>query len=98
MMKSKHRNKYLEPIQAEIDLHQMTREEARSALMSFLDEAKAKNYKRVRVITGKGLHSVSGKGVLKKYVEGILEREGIKYRDAKLYEGGSGAIDVEIFG
>lgn len=93
----KHHNKYLQPVEAEIDLHQLTREETKSALVDFLEEAKEKKYRRVRIITGKGLHSVDGKGVLKEYVASILEREGLKYRDAKLYEGGEGAIEAEMF-
>lgn len=96
MAKQKHYNKYLQTIQADIDLHEHTRQEAVVALREFLEEAREKNYKKIRIITGKGLHSAEGKGVLKGYVEKILESEGLKYSDAKLYEGGSGAIDVDL--
>lgn len=96
MPKKKHRNKYLQAIEASIDLHGLTKDEAKSALGGFLMEAKSKKYKKVRVITGKGLHSQNGSGVLKSYVERLLEGSGLKYRDAKIDEGGSGAIDVEI--
>ena len=96
MQKQKHHNKFLQPIEAEIDLHEYTRAEAGAALREFLDDARARNYKRVRIITGKGIHSEGGKGVLKGYVEKILADEGLIYSDATLYEGGSGPSEVEL--
>lgn len=87
-------NKYQQVAREEIDLHGLTRAEARDSLLKFLEYAKEKKYDRVRVITGKGLHSENGQSVLNGCVKNILEREGLKYSDAKLYDGGSGAIDV----
>jgi len=89
-----HQNKYLEKIEAEIDLHGLTKEEAKMALENFLSEAKKNKYKKIRIITGKGLHSQSGQGILNQYIRKAIENKGLKYSDAKLCEGGSGAIDI----
>ncbi len=94
--KSKHKNKYLPAVEAEIDLHEFTREEAALAVEDFLKKAKEKKYKRIRIITGKGLHSESGRGILREYVKKILEHNSLKYSEAKIFEGGSGAIEVEV--
>jgi len=80
--------------EAELDLHKMTRDEARKEVGAFLDEAEAQDLKKVRIITGKGLHSESGTGVLNAYVKGILDRGGYEYQDARYDEGGEGAIEV----
>jgi DNA-nicking Smr family endonuclease len=90
------RNKYLQVSQDEIDLHGFTREEARESLLDFLQNARDRKYKLVRIITGKGLHSENGQSVLSGFIKNLLEREDLKYSDAKLYDGGSGAIDVQI--
>lgn len=92
-----HQNKYLEKIEAEIDLHGFTKEEAKIALENFLSEAENKRCKKVRIITGKGLHSENGRGILNQYVRKALDSKGLKYSDAKLYQGGSGAIEVRMF-
>lgn len=87
-------NKYYRPAEAEIDLHQMTKEEARTEVYAFLEEAEARGYKKIRIITGKGLHSVGGVGVLNAYVRDILDGRGYEYMIAKYNEGGEGALDV----
>lgn len=92
--KTRHNNKYLQISQAEIDLHGLTRAEARDSLLEFLENSRDKKYKRIRVITGKGLHSENGQSVLNGYIKNILEKEGLEYSDAKICDGGSGAIDV----
>lgn len=90
-------NKYLQVTRSEIDLHDLTREEARDSLENFLKNARDKKYERIRIITGKGLHSENGRSVLKEYVKNILEKKGLEYSDSKIYEGGGGAIDVRLF-
>lgn len=89
-------NKYLRISQDEIDLHGLTRSEALDSLLKFLENAKDKKYKFVKIITGKGLHSEKGQSVLNGYIKNILEKEGLRYSEAKLYDGGSGAIDVQL--
>lgn len=90
------RNKYLQTTQDEIDLHGLTRAETRDSLINFLEDAKNNGYNRVRIITGKGLRSENGQGVLSGYVKNLLERENLKYSDAKICDGGSGTIDVRL--
>lgn len=94
--KTKH-NKYLLFAEAEIDLHGFTKIEARDSLDVFIENARNNKLKLVRIITGKGLHSENGQSILSGYVKSLLEKEGLKYSDAKLYNGGSGAIDVQFF-
>jgi len=89
-------NKYAQTIEAELDLHMMTREEARREIFEFLEESEALGYARVRIITGKGLHSSGGVGVLGEYVRSLLDEAGYEYQSAKLGEGGSGALDVAL--
>ncbi len=89
-------NKYLRPIDAEIDLHQMTRDEARQEVETFLVEAESLRYKKIRIITGKGIHSENGKGVLGTYIKGLLDLKGYDYNIAKYDEGGEGAIDISL--
>jgi len=79
-------------------LHGFTKEEAREALFGFLEKCKNSGYGRIRVVTGKGLHSKNSQGVLKGYIEGLLLKADLKYSDAKICEGGSGAIDVVLEG
>ncbi len=97
-MKSKKtkRNKYPQIFQAEIDLHGLNKEEARIALSDFLNDSRNRGYKFVRVITGKGLHSPGNIGILKDYVKDILSEVGLKYSEAKISEGGSGAFCVRL--
>lgn len=87
-------NKYSQPIEAEIDLHQMTKDEARKEVSDFLEESEALGYKKIRIITGKGLHSKNGVGILNSYIREILDDYGYSYDSAKYNEGGEGAIDV----
>ena len=96
MKNKKARNKYPQIIQAELDLHGLTKEEAREEVLDFLSEARVKRYNRIRIITGKGIHSENNQGVLNKYVQAILLKENLEYHEAKISEGGSGAIDVKL--
>lgn len=89
-------NKYYKPVEAEIDLHQMTKEEARKETMVFLEDSQVLGLKKVRIITGKGLHSKDGVGILNAYVKSLLDGAGFEYQNAKYNEGGEGALDVFI--
>ncbi|OIO49336.1 MAG: hypothetical protein CO042_02070 [Parcubacteria group bacterium CG_4_9_14_0_2_um_filter_41_8] len=88
-------NKYSQDPQDEIDLHQMTRKEAREAILEFLDISKNQGKKIVRIITGKGLHSSSGP-VLGDFARALLDEYEYDYRDAKINQGAHGAIDVKL--
>lgn len=77
-------------------MHQMTKDEARQAVSDFLEEANIHGYKKVRIITGKGIHSENGIGILNSYIKDILDGGGYEYQNAKYNEGGDGAIEVFI--
>lgn len=72
-----------------IDLHRLTVKEAEAILIKVVAQPE---HKHVRIITGKGLH---GNGpILKTFVKDYLQRKGIKYSQAKIQDGGEGALEV----
>ncbi|MBQ2081211.1 MAG: Smr/MutS family protein, partial [Treponema sp.] len=54
--------------QDELDLHEMRLEEAAVRVREFLDSCYAKGMKKVRIVTGKGIHSKGGEAVLRPQV------------------------------
>lgn len=89
-------NKYLEPVDQELDLHGKTKTESILELMEFLKDSHSLNYSKIRIITGKGIHSKNGIGVLKKHIEDFLISHDYKFSNAKINEGGEGAIIVYL--
>jgi DNA-nicking Smr family endonuclease len=83
-------------IQAELDLHGMTSDEARACLIEFLDESKQFGLRCVRVIHGKGLSSRNREPVLKlKTGSWLMQRdEVLAFCQARPMDGGSGAVIV----
>ncbi len=83
-------------VQSELDLHGLTREEARAALGTFLAECLRRGLRCVRVIHGKGLGSRNREPVLKAKVAGWLaQREAVlAFCEAPPRDGGSGAVLV----
>ncbi|HUX62767.1 Smr/MutS family protein [Sulfuricella sp.] len=83
-------------IQAELDLHGMTSDEARACLTGFLDECKQLGLRCVRVIHGKGLSSRNHEPVLKqKTASWLMQRDEIlAFCQARPMDGGSGAVIV----
>ena len=82
--------------QDELDLHEMKLDDASSATRSFLDRSFARGLRKVRIITGKGIHSAKGEAVLRPAVIDIC-RSHPKVREVtvpKASEGGSGALSV----
>ncbi len=81
----------------EIDLHGLTREEAKRKLEEFFLISKQEKLKIVLVITGKGKHSEKGAS-LKPFVEKWIKTEGSiyvkSYGIAPKLHGGEGAIVV----
>lgn len=60
---------------AEIDLHNLnlkTPEEIKYVVEKFIEEAYQNNYKNIRIITGRGLHS-KNRQLVKPYTESILK-------------------------
>ena len=89
------KNKYELIIQNTIDLHGLSLGEALIAVESFITESQQKKHTMICIITGKGIHSPSGP-VLKKNIQIFLREQGISFRDAKIQEGGSGALIVTL--
>jgi DNA-nicking Smr family endonuclease len=88
------------PIEARVDLHGMTQDEAYSLLFSFLHRAHASGLRYVLVITGKGSSS-GGDGVLRRSVPAWLATPAFRmfvssHEHAARHHGGSGAIYVRL--
>jgi DNA-nicking Smr family endonuclease len=83
-------------IQGEIDLHGLTRDQARLALAEFLADCLARGDRCLRVIHGKGIGSPGRLGVLRTLVRGWLSRreEVLAYCQAPGNDGGDGALYV----
>lgn len=83
-------------MQAELDLHGMTRVEAARALTGFLADCRRRGLTGVRIIHGKGRRSANEGPVLKPAVAGWLRRraEVMAFCSARPVDGGSGAVYV----
>ncbi len=82
--------------QDELDLHEMKLEDAIKATNEFLDQSVRRGLRKVRIITGKGLHSKGGEAVLRPAVTAVCQNHP-KVREVsvpKAAEGGSGALTV----
>ena len=91
-VKSKQKNyedKINTSVGLELNIIGMHRDEAKDALIKYLDSCKVKNLKQVRIIHG------FGSGVLRKMVHEYLDTlKGVKYRLGDINEGGGGATVV----
>jgi DNA-nicking Smr family endonuclease len=92
-----HRGHYA--IQAYIDLHGHTVEEARLAVDRFLTTAYATGQRCVLIIHGRGRNSKDNKAVLKEQVQfwlshGRLSRMVLAFATAPSTDGGAGAVGV----
>jgi DNA-nicking Smr family endonuclease len=83
-------------IEAEIDLHHHTQDEAYAALTQFLRAARAADWRCVRIIHGKGLSSFQRQPVLRGKVRRWLTRfsDVTAYCEPRPNAGGSGALLV----
>lgn len=86
--------------QAELDLHGLTKVEAKHELAEFLYECKRRGVRCVRIIHGKGLRSPNREPVLKHHVRHwLMQRdEVLAYVQAKPADGGGGAVMVLLKG
>ncbi len=85
------------PIDARLDLHGRTRDEARPALRRFLHRAQDHGHRCVLVITGRGLRESGRIGVLREFVPLWLnEMRSIvhAFHYAAPQDGGEGALYV----
>jgi DNA-nicking Smr family endonuclease len=83
-------------IEAQLDLHGLTRDEARPQLVAFLDASRKRGARCVRIIHGKGLSSRNHEPVLKARVGSWLAQrsEVLAFSQARPEDGGSGAVLV----
>jgi DNA-nicking Smr family endonuclease len=82
------------PVQAEIDLHGLTRDEALVALRDFLNDCLTRGLRCARVIHGKGHASPNGRAILKPMTRQWLARrpEVLAFCAAPSRDGGEGAL------
>lgn len=88
------------PIDSQIDLHDMTQDQAIIRLQSFLKQAQAMNYRHILVITGKG-GSPTSEGVLRRMLPIWLNTPAFSsivngYQAASRGHGGDGAFYVRL--
>jgi DNA-nicking Smr family endonuclease len=83
-------------MQAELDLHGLTRAEAGRELAAFLADCRNRGLTGIRIIHGKGRRSANDGPVLKPAVAGWLRRrsEVLAFCSARPVDGGSGALYV----
>jgi DNA-nicking Smr family endonuclease len=83
-------------IQGQIDLHGLTRDQARDALAAFVQDARRVGWRCVRVVHGKGIGSPGRQPVLKAKVRHWLvqRQEVIAFAQARGSDGGAGALVV----
>lgn len=83
-------------IQAHLDLHGHTRDEARLAIHQFIAECQVLGKRCVRIVHGKGLGSPGREPILKKLVLGWLtqKKEVLAFCQARSVDGGAGAVMV----
>ncbi|WP_373991464.1 Smr/MutS family protein [Duganella sp. BuS-21] len=83
------------PVQEELDLHGMNRDQARDALGAFLTKAGQRNHRCVCVIHGRGFGSRGQEPVLKTMVHSWLVQKGVvAFCQARNNDGGEGALIV----
>ena len=83
-------------IEAKLDLHGLSRTEARQTVREFLAECVRKGLRCVRIVHGKGLSSPGREPVLKVFVPGWLSqnRDVMAFCQARAADGGAGALVV----
>lgn len=83
-------------IQAELDLHGLKVEEARTALVLFLAECRRHHARCVKIIHGRGLGSKNREPVLKRKAGSWLAQrdEVLAFCQARAADGGAGAVIV----
>jgi DNA-nicking Smr family endonuclease len=87
-------------IQDDIDLHQMNAAAAQATIADFLAEAKARGFRCVRIVHGKGLRSKAAGPVLKVLTDRLLRRRDdvVAFASARPMQGGTGAVVVLLKG
>lgn len=83
-------NKYEKIPEFILDLHGYTTKEAGELLEDLI---LAREYKHIRIITGKGIFRETGP-ILRTFVQNYLNKNDIKWSTSKLHNGGDGALEV----
>lgn len=88
-------------VDARLDLHGYTQDQAHSALLRFLRIAQSKEYSVVLVITGKGVRGDGERGVLRRAVPQWLSLPDFRelvigFDSAAIAHGGEGALYVRV--
>ena len=84
-------------VQDELDLHGVKLEQAVLETKAFLDASCSAGLKKIRIITGKGIHSPGGKSVIRpEILYAVKNHPGVReFNDQpKAKDGGSGAIII----
>ena len=86
-------------LQGHVDLHGLTRGEAKAALEAFLPRARHEGKRCVLVVHGRGLHSKDQIPILKESVQtwlshGRLAKIVLAFASARPHDGGAGAVYV----
>ena len=86
--------------QDELDLHEMKLDQALVATKQFLELCSSRGYRKIRIVTGKGLHSANGEAVLRPAVANYCKNSSLvrEVSVPKASEGGSGALTVILKG
>jgi DNA-nicking Smr family endonuclease len=87
------------PVDARLDMHEMSAGEAREALTAFLADKRGRGERCVLVIHGKGEHSPGGRGVLRGEIaawlsQGAASHHVAAFTTAQEEDGGEGATYV----
>ena len=87
------------PVQAHLDLHHMSRQEARAAVESFVTASRVAGYQCVLIVHGRGHHSPDHTPILKNVLRAWLSRGRIgravlAFTSARPVDGGAGALYV----
>ncbi len=85
--------------QANLDLHGLTREEAKPALEAFIQKSRISGHRCVLIVTGRGLHSKDSVPVLRQSVQlwltrGKSAKHVLAFCSALPRDGGAGAVSV----
>jgi DNA-nicking Smr family endonuclease len=97
ILRKLHRGDYA--VRAHLDLHGLTRAEAKTQLEVFLRTAQQQQYRCVLIVHGRGLHSKDQIPVLKESVQlwlsrGRIGRQVLAFATARPVDGGAGAVYV----
>ena len=84
-------------VQAHLDLHGCTREEAKILLARFVEDSRRQGKRLVLVVHGRGLHSKDQVPVLKESLRswlshGRIGKQVLAYATARPHDGGAGAV------